>query len=259
MPDVILRSADPFCDSEEYLAALFAENEAVRAVNAVNLLRETAFAARNKYFGSTKFSFSAYLSADNSFWQHTKAFMTKMAALDAASKVTFFARQTCLSAVWHPILAAAPICVSLEFPAPFPSSHDRTRSLLPCPDLWTALEISAAARASSKLHMCSSLFLPYHVANDRRTVRIRFQMLAKLLHPDRWLATWAEALKSVPAAWAVVLDLSHGTVDAVPESARGESLHFPPGYRRWTVADVRASAEAAFIAAREAYEALCVT
>ena len=93
MPDVILRSADPFCNSEEYLAALFAENEAVRAVNAVNLLRETAFAARNKCIGSTTFSFSAYLSADTSFWQHTKAFTTKMAALDAASKVTFFARQ----------------------------------------------------------------------------------------------------------------------------------------------------------------------
>ena len=90
-------------------------------------------------------------------------------------------------------------------------------------------------------------------------MRIRFQMLAKLLHPDRWLATWAEALKSVPDAWAAVLDLSHDTVGAVPESAREESLHFPPGYRRWTVADVRASAEAAFIAAREAYEALSVT
>lgn len=88
-------------------------------------------------------------------------------------------------------------------------------------------------------------------------------MLAMLLHPDRWLVTWPAALESVPATWAAILDLSEPGIDsdiAEAEAVRKDISHSQarPTYRRWTAVDVRAAAETAYIAAREAYELLCV-
>lgn len=258
MSGLCLRSTNKHCDSVEYFEALSAENDAIRAMNAVSLLREAASAACNECVSSKQRSSPKYYEADQMFWQHTKTIIDMRIALHVLSDVTRCAKRKCLDAYYHPPLAAAPTCFSLEFPEPSRDWHSHTP--LPCPDLWTVLAISAAVRTTTKLPKCTSLCLSLDAASDIHTVRVRFNKLAKLLHPDRWLVIWPAALVSVPAAWAAVLDLSQVSIGdtAAAEANRGRSVYWRSKHRRWTAVDVRAAAEVAFIAAREAYEALCV-
>lgn len=244
----------PCCYGEEYAAALGAENSATHAVNSTSQRREDAAAAVERFTAAQHSSFQ-YKKALTRLWDILDSEIALLNALDAATRIREGAEEKCLL---HPPLAPAPVCVSLVFPTPFPVPGRRSSAAaLPCPSLWTVIDVAAATRASPLAHpACAALCLPATAATDKEMVRERFRRLAKLLHPDRWLLTWAAALESVPSEWAAILDvpLSKARGSA---AARGTGKGIScSGFKLWTAADVRAAAGAAFVGAREAYEAL---
>ena len=173
-----------------------------------------------------------YHQAFSTYELHSRAEMAMRLVLNAASRVKRCEHFRCLSL--RKRLAPAPTCTSLVYPVPFPAPHQRhASSSLPCPDLWTALEIAATIRKCGTLSLCASLCLPADTITDTRMIRIRFHLLAKLLHPDRWLLTWAAAQKSVPAAWVELLGqpprAAGNTVGESPVNSCRK-----PAYAQWT-------------------------
>lgn len=235
----------PRCYGTEYTAALSAVNDAIRTRNGLSHRRKEAASHFDRYI--SQWGSRRYYEAKSKLREILAAESVAFAAYDTAMRARERAQDICLS---NPRLVPAPTCTSLVFPAPFPGPGGRREfSQLPCPSLWTVLEVAAASQLAPL--PCAALCLPADAAADVRVVRERFRRLAKVLHPDRWHVTWAAELARIPAAWVSVLEPPPrgGTV----AGSFGVSVC---GYKRWSAADVQAAAGAAFVAAREAYESL---
>lgn len=250
----------------EYQAAFKVECTAARAASDASERLQAAYARLSQIHAESGFS-SQYWTQERyyffRFGVSSEAMDTLHDARNATLNATLRIISTKAPAQQDPvllILAPAPMPSSLVFPVRFPAPGQTRAASLPCPSLWTALEVAAAVRtAKGALPATAALILPSDAASDAKVVGVRFRQLAKLLHPDRWTLTWQAARAAdVPPCWVAVLD---ATLQPAA-SHRGAGGHAGgtggvcPAGRCWTVADLQVAAQAAFAAAQDAFALL---